>query len=99
MEVDQDVIKITTGTAITKCRNNNTNDDIKIKQDDKLIIIDPESTESSSSEESDDDVQVIKQYKLDDVRPVIGNYGKCSNVLSTSLVTINIYLNLLFIQL
>lgn len=78
MEVDQDVIKISTDTAITKCRNNlNEINIIKREQDNKLIIIDPESTESSSSEESDNDVKVINQYNLDDVRPIIGNYSKC----------------------
>lgn len=81
MEVDQDVIKITIGTAITKCRNNlNPINDTKVEKNDSLIIIDPESTESSSSEESDSDIQVIDQYKVDDVRPVIGNYSKYSNV-------------------
>lgn len=74
MVVDQDVIKITTGTAITTCHSNleptnNTRDG----QTDELIIIDPESSESSSDES---DVEVVKQYKLDDIRPVIGEYSK-----------------------
>lgn len=78
MEVDQDVIKITTGTAVTTCHNS-LNPMVNIKKDvqnDDLIVIDPESSESSSSNESD--VEVIDHYKLNDIRPVIGKYGKCS---------------------
>lgn len=77
MDVDQDVIKITTGTAITACHKslNQTNNSKKDLQNDELIIIDPDSSESSSSGESD--IEVINQYKLDDIRPVIGKFSKC----------------------
>lgn len=76
MDVDQDIVKITTGTAITICPKylNQSNNEIKHETNDDLIIIDPDSSESSSNEESD--VEVIDQYKLDDIRPVIGKYGK-----------------------
>jgi len=76
MVVDQDVIKITDGTAFT-ASHNYLDQKNNIKQDDlndDLIVIDPESSESSSSDES---VKVINHYKLDDIRPVIGKYGKC----------------------
>lgn len=77
MEVDQDVVKITTGTAVTACRNslNQMNNNKTEVQNDDLIVIDPESSESSSNES---DIEVIDQYKLNDIRPVIGQYGKCS---------------------
>lgn len=75
MDVDeQSVTNVTKQTAFTTS-NNSSNQTAKTV-DDELIVIDPESSESSSSDESD--VEVIKQYKLDDVRPVIGNYGKCT---------------------
>ncbi|XP_015371670.1 PREDICTED: exosome complex component RRP45-like isoform X2 [Diuraphis noxia] len=73
MVVDQDVIKITDGTAFTATQNN-LHQASNVKQDDQnenVIIIDPESSESSSSDES---VEIINHYKLDDIRPVIGKY-------------------------
>lgn len=75
MDVDEDVVKIATGTSIS-CHNNSNpiNDLIKNEKDNELVIIDPNSSESSSDDS--DDVQVVNQYKLDDVRPVIGKYGK-----------------------
>lgn len=75
MVIDQDVIKITDGTAFTATQNN-FHQTSNVKQDDQnesLIVIDPESSESSSSDES---VEIINHYKLDDIRPVIGKYGK-----------------------
>jgi len=75
MVVDQDVIKITDGTAFT-ASHNNLHQISNVKQDnqnDKLIVIDAESSESSSSDES---VEIINHYKLNDIRPVIGKYGK-----------------------
>lgn len=76
MDIDENVVKITTGTSVS-CHigSNPINNSIKDEKNDKLVIIDNNSSESSSSDESDD-VQVVNQYKLDDVRPVIGNYGK-----------------------
>jgi len=73
MDVDQDVIKLTTGTAITTCHNslNQCNNTKEEEENDKLIIIDNASSESSSSDES---VEVINQYKLNDIRPIIGHY-------------------------
>lgn len=75
MVVDQKVVKVTDGTAFTTSHNNlhQINDVKKNEQNDNLIVIDPESSESSSSDES---VEVVSHYKLDDIRPVIGNYGK-----------------------
>jgi len=75
MVVDQEVVKITDGTAFTSSHNNlhQINDVKQNEQNDDLIVIDPESSESSSSDES---VEVVSQYKLDDIRPVIGKYGK-----------------------
>lgn len=75
MLVDQDVIKVTEGTAFTASHNNlpkisNIN---QADKNDDLIVIDPDSSESSSS---DDSVEIINHYKLDDIRPVIGKYGK-----------------------
>ncbi|XP_022179851.1 exosome complex component RRP45-like isoform X2 [Myzus persicae] len=73
MVVDQDVIKITDGTAFTTSHNN-IHQVSNVKQEgknDDLIVIDPESSESSSSDES---VEIIDHYKLDDIRPVIGKY-------------------------
>jgi len=80
MDVDQDVIKLTTGTAITTCHNslNQFNNTKEEEENDKLIIIDNASSESSSSDES---VEVINQYKLNDIRPIIGHYSKCSYIL------------------
>lgn len=76
MDVDENVVKIATGTSIS-CHNssNPINNSSKDEKNDELVIIDPNSSESSSSDESDD-VQVVDQYKLEDVRPVIGNFGK-----------------------
>jgi len=74
MVVDQDVVKITDGTAFTVTQNN-LHQTSNVKQDDQnenLIVIDPESSESSSSDES---IEIINHYKLDDIRPVIGKYG------------------------
>lgn len=73
MDVDQDVIKVTTGTAITICPKDliQSNNKIKDETNNDLIIIDPDS-ESSSNEESD--IEVVDQYKLDDIRPIIGKY-------------------------
>lgn len=73
MVVDQDVIKITHGTAFT-ASNNNMHQISYTKQknqNDDLIVIDPESSESSSSDES---VELINHYKLEDTRPIIGKY-------------------------
>jgi len=75
MVVDQDVVKITDGTAFT-ASHKNLHQISNIKQEDQnndLIVIDPESSESSSSDES---VEIVNHYKLDDIRPVIGKYGK-----------------------
>lgn len=77
MVIDQDVVKITDGTAFTT--SNNILHKINIKQDkqnDDLIVIDVD----SSGESSDDSVEVINQYKLDDTRPIIGKYGKYCKV-------------------
>jgi len=74
MVVDQEVIKITDGTAFTTSHKLHQTNDIKQNErNDDLIVIDPESSESSSS---DDSVEVVSHYKLDDIRPVIGKYGK-----------------------
>ncbi|XP_027847737.2 exosome complex component RRP45-like isoform X2 [Aphis gossypii] len=73
MDADQEVVKITDGTAFTTSHNNlqQIKDVKQNKQNDDLIVIDPESSESSSSDES---VEVVSHYKLDDIRPVIGKY-------------------------
>ncbi|NP_001155833.1 3 exoribonuclease-like [Acyrthosiphon pisum] len=72
MVVDQDdVIKITEGTAFTASHNNLHQISKKGDKNDDLIVIDPESSESSSSDES---IEIINHYKLDDIRPVIGKY-------------------------
>lgn len=79
MDVDQEVIKLLPETAITASHNiSKTTNDTKInEQNNKLIILDTESSSSSSCD--DNDVEVVKQYKLDDIRPVIGEYSKCSD--------------------
>jgi len=71
-DVDQDVHKVTTGTAIT-CSKSLEQNKMTIK-DDEYVVIDPGSSESSSSDESD--VEVINHYKLEEVRHVIGSFGK-----------------------
>jgi len=77
MLVDQDVkmIKVTDGTAFTASHNNfpKISNISQADKNDDLIVIDPESSESSSSDES---VEIINHYKLEDIRPVIGKYGK-----------------------
>lgn len=83
MDVDPDVIIVDNKTAITTTKNslNQSNNSIKSYQKEELIIIDPESSESSSSDESD--VELVDQYKLEDIRPVIGKYGNHLNILNT----------------
>jgi len=73
MIVDQNVSKITSGTATVACHNklNQITEIAKYEQND-LIIIDSRSSESSD----ESDIEVINQYKLEDVRPIIGKYGK-----------------------
>lgn len=71
-DVDQDVLKVTTGTAVTCSKSLEQNN--KTTKDEEYIVIDPGSSESSSSDESD--VEVINHYKLEDVRQVIGSFGK-----------------------
>lgn len=74
MEVDQDVIKIATGTTITCQKNvNQINTSKKTEQDCDVVIIDTSSSESSSD---GSDVEVVNQYKLEDIRPIIGKFGK-----------------------
>lgn len=81
MDVDQQsVTNVAKKTAITTSSNNSSNQTVFKNVDDELIIIDPESSESSSSDESE--VEVIKQYKLEDERPVIGHFGKCQRLLN-----------------
>lgn len=88
MDIEQDVINVTTGTAITTC-NKNLNKMNNIEKVD-LIIIDPESSESSNNES---DIEVVNQYKLDDIRPVIGNYGKYICLLITIFFKVQININ------
>lgn len=85
MIIDQDVIKITKGTAITACRNsaNQINETTKDEQDD-FITIDSQSSESSSNES---DIEVVDQYKLND-RNVIGKYSECCIVLIQLIICI-----------
>lgn len=77
MEVDQDVIKIATGTTITCQKNvNQINTSKKTGQDCDVVIIDTSSSESSSDGSDGSDVEVVNQYKLEDIRPIIGKFGK-----------------------
>lgn len=75
MDIDQDVIKITEGTASTACQANSNQINITKKEDKiiNLVIIDSESSESSNDES---DIEVVDQYKLEDTRPIIGKFGK-----------------------
>jgi len=78
MIVDQNVIKVTKGTAITCHDNlNPINTTAKDKETD-LIIIDTESSSESSNNESD--IEVVTQYKLEDYRTVIAKFGKNINI-------------------
>lgn len=78
MDVDQEVIKIMPETAIIASHNTHQVIDTKIHEENNLIILDTDSSSSSSSEDNDD-VLVVNHYKLDDMRPVIGEYSKCSD--------------------
>lgn len=71
---DQNVHTVTTGTAITACSKSLEQKNM-IVNDDKYVVIDPDSSESSSSDESE--IELVNQYNIADVRPVIGEYSKC----------------------
>lgn len=81
MDIDLEVIKIMPETAIITSHNTNQVIDTKIHEVDNLIILDTESSSSSSedNDDDDDDVLLVNHYKLDDMRPVIGEYSKCSD--------------------
>ncbi|XP_050432794.1 exosome complex component RRP45-like [Adelges cooleyi] len=73
MEVEQKIVKIAPGTSVAACQNSM--NQVRISQSStqhELVIIDTESSNSSESDESD--VEVVKQYKLEDSRPIIAKY-------------------------